>query len=160
VGGDLGQTPDLMPLVGPVPGRDRVWVAGGYSGHGNVPGFMCGDLVARAILGDRPAELELFDPVALRLARAERAVARGLRGQCLAGVQDVLPDALEARIAAIHGATMRNGRTFMPRVCRTWQRSRRQTAKPLQSPYTLGATGGGSTRRRRRGPSTCLTRAD
>ena len=60
--GIWGSTPDLMPLVGRVPGREDVWVAGGYSGHGNVPGFACGDLVARAILGERPAELELVDP--------------------------------------------------------------------------------------------------
>jgi glycine/D-amino acid oxidase-like deaminating enzyme len=60
--GIWGTTPDLMPLVGPVPGRENVWVAGGYSGHGNVPGFACGDLVARALLGDQPLELELFDP--------------------------------------------------------------------------------------------------
>ena len=60
--GIWGATPDLMPLVGPVRGRDNVWIAGGYSGHGNVPGFACGDLVARAILGDRPNELELLDP--------------------------------------------------------------------------------------------------
>lgn len=34
--GIFGLTQDLLPLVGPVPGRDgRVWVAGGYSGHGN-----------------------------------------------------------------------------------------------------------------------------
>lgn len=60
--GIWGTTPDLMPLVGPVPGREQVWVAGGYSGHGNVPGFACGDLVARAVLGERPGELELLDP--------------------------------------------------------------------------------------------------
>jgi glycine/D-amino acid oxidase-like deaminating enzyme len=60
--GIWGTTPDLMPLVGPVAGRENVWVAGGYSGHGNVPGFACGDLVARAILGDRRPELELLDP--------------------------------------------------------------------------------------------------
>jgi len=59
--GIWGTTPDLMPLVGRVPGRDNVWVAGGYSGHGNVPGFACGDLVARAILGERPDELQLVD---------------------------------------------------------------------------------------------------
>ena len=57
--GIWGTTPDLMPLVGEA--RDGVWVAGGYSGHGNALGLACGDLVARAILGDRPAELEIFD---------------------------------------------------------------------------------------------------
>jgi glycine/D-amino acid oxidase-like deaminating enzyme len=60
--GMWGTTPDLLPLVGRVPGRDGVWVAGGYSGHGNVLGLACGDLVARALLGSPPAELELFDP--------------------------------------------------------------------------------------------------
>ena len=64
--GIWGTTPDLMPLVGPVPGRDDVWVAGGYSGHGNALGLACGELVARAILGERPPELELFDPLRLR----------------------------------------------------------------------------------------------
>jgi gamma-glutamylputrescine oxidase len=60
--GIWGTTPDASPLVGPVPGRDGVWIAGGYSGHGNVLGLACGDLVARAILGERAPELELFDP--------------------------------------------------------------------------------------------------
>jgi gamma-glutamylputrescine oxidase len=63
--GIWGTTPDLVPLVGPVPGRDGIWIAGGYSGHGNVPGFACGDLVARAILGERPPELAIFDPARL-----------------------------------------------------------------------------------------------
>jgi glycine/D-amino acid oxidase-like deaminating enzyme len=63
--GMWGTTPDLLPLVGHVPGRDGVWLAGGYSGHGNVLGLACGDLVARAVLGSPPAELELFDPARL-----------------------------------------------------------------------------------------------
>jgi glycine/D-amino acid oxidase-like deaminating enzyme len=57
--GIWGTTPDLMPLVGEV--REGVWVAGGYSGHGNALGLACGDLVAMAVLGERPSELELFD---------------------------------------------------------------------------------------------------
>ncbi len=51
--GVFGLVPDLMPVVGPVPGRDGLWVAGGYSGHGNVLGLMCGDLVAQAIAASR-----------------------------------------------------------------------------------------------------------
>jgi gamma-glutamylputrescine oxidase len=58
--GIWGTTPDLVPLVGRV--REHVFVAGGYSGHGNALGLACGDLVARAVLGERPPELELFDP--------------------------------------------------------------------------------------------------
>ena len=41
---------------------ERLWVAGGYSGHGNVLGFACGRLVARAVLGDRDPLLDLFAP--------------------------------------------------------------------------------------------------
>jgi gamma-glutamylputrescine oxidase len=63
--GIWGQTPDRLPLAGRLPGRARTWVAGGYSGHGNVIGFACGDLVARAILGDPAPELALFDPLRL-----------------------------------------------------------------------------------------------
>lgn len=50
------------PLVGRVPGRDGVWVPAGYYGHGNVLGLACGELLGRAILGQPPPELELFDP--------------------------------------------------------------------------------------------------
>jgi len=60
--GIWGTTPDLVPLVGRVPGRRDVWVAGGYSGHGNALGLACGDLVARALLGESPPELAIFDP--------------------------------------------------------------------------------------------------
>jgi glycine/D-amino acid oxidase-like deaminating enzyme len=60
--GIFGTTADRLPLVGRVPGSDRVWVAAGYSGHGNVLGLACGELVAGAILGAAAPELELFDP--------------------------------------------------------------------------------------------------
>ena len=64
--GIWGMTPDLLPLVGRVPGGDGVWIAAGYSGHGNVLGLACGDLLARAILGEHPQELDLFDPARVR----------------------------------------------------------------------------------------------
>jgi len=60
--GIFGLTQDMLPLVGEVPGREGVWVAAGYSGHGNVLGFACGELVAGAILGETSPQLELFDP--------------------------------------------------------------------------------------------------
>src|SRR4051794_37131128 len=61
--GIFGLTQDFLPLVGRVPGREGVWVAGGYSGHGNIPGFACGGLVADAILGEASSpQLQLFDP--------------------------------------------------------------------------------------------------
>lgn len=66
--GIFGQTPDLTPLAGRVPGHEGVWVAAGYSGHGNVLGLACGELVAQAILGRPAPELELFDPARLPAA--------------------------------------------------------------------------------------------
>ena len=63
--GIFGLTQDLLPLVGPVPNRQRAWVAAGYSGHGNVLGFMCGELAAAAILGGQDPLLELFSPARL-----------------------------------------------------------------------------------------------
>jgi glycine/D-amino acid oxidase-like deaminating enzyme len=63
--GIFGLVPDFLPVVGRLPGSDRVWVAGGYSGHGNVLGFACGRLVARALLGDRDPLLDLFEPARL-----------------------------------------------------------------------------------------------
>jgi glycine/D-amino acid oxidase-like deaminating enzyme len=63
--GIFGSTEDSLPLVGSVPGREGVWVSAGYSGHGNVMGLGCGELVAQAILGSPAPELEYFDPARL-----------------------------------------------------------------------------------------------
>ncbi len=63
--GIFGLTQDLLPLVGRVPGHEGTWIAAGYSGHGNVLGFMCGELVASALLGDGDDLLELFSPARL-----------------------------------------------------------------------------------------------
>jgi gamma-glutamylputrescine oxidase len=63
--GIFGLTQDLLPLVGPVPGHDGVWIAAGYSGHGNVLGLMCGELVASALCGSGDVLLELFSPARL-----------------------------------------------------------------------------------------------
>ncbi len=60
--GIFGTTADRLPLVGELPGRKGVWASCGYSGHGNVLGLACGELVAGAILGRPSPELELFDP--------------------------------------------------------------------------------------------------
>jgi gamma-glutamylputrescine oxidase len=63
--GIFGTTVDRLPLAGRFPGSDQVWVSAGYSGHGNVLGLACGELVAGAILGVPAPELELFDPARL-----------------------------------------------------------------------------------------------
>ena len=68
--GIFGITPDRLPVAGRLPGRERVWAALGYSGHGNVLGLACGELVADAILGHERPELALFDPARLATAAA------------------------------------------------------------------------------------------
>jgi gamma-glutamylputrescine oxidase len=49
--GIMGFSADRLPLAGEVPGRRALYVGGGYSGVGNVQGFVCGGLVADLIAG-------------------------------------------------------------------------------------------------------------
>jgi gamma-glutamylputrescine oxidase len=72
--GIFGLVLDFVPVVGRVPGGHDLWVAGGYSGHGNVLGFACGRLVAKAILGESDPLLELFEPARL-LGSGEASLA-------------------------------------------------------------------------------------
>jgi gamma-glutamylputrescine oxidase len=58
--GVVGYSDDDLPYVGEVPGRPGLYVAGGYSGHGNVPGFLAGKLVAESIAGAARDEPPLF----------------------------------------------------------------------------------------------------
>jgi gamma-glutamylputrescine oxidase len=63
--GVVGYTEDSLPYVGEVPGRRGLYVSGGYSGVGNVPGFMCGRDIADTIAGTGreplfPAEREAW----------------------------------------------------------------------------------------------------
>ncbi|HZN87953.1 MAG TPA: FAD-binding oxidoreductase [Thermoleophilaceae bacterium] len=58
--GVVGYSDDGLPYVGEVPGRRGLYAMGGYSGHGNVPGFLAGREVADAIAG-RATALPLFD---------------------------------------------------------------------------------------------------
>jgi glycine/D-amino acid oxidase-like deaminating enzyme len=59
--GTMGFSADLLPVVGPVPGRPGLHVAGGYSGVGNVQGFVCGRMLADRIAGRS-------DPLAVALS--------------------------------------------------------------------------------------------
>jgi glycine/D-amino acid oxidase-like deaminating enzyme len=58
--GTVGYTDDQLPFVGAVPGRPGLYVAGGYSGHGNVPGYVAGQEIADAIAG-QPSEEPVFE---------------------------------------------------------------------------------------------------
>jgi glycine/D-amino acid oxidase-like deaminating enzyme len=63
--GIFGMVMDFLPVVGRVPELENAWVAGGYSGHGNVLGFACGELVAAAVAGEDAPFLDIFDPARL-----------------------------------------------------------------------------------------------
>ncbi|MDQ3890134.1 MAG: FAD-binding oxidoreductase [Actinomycetota bacterium] len=67
--GLLAFTPDRLPLVGALPGRDAVSVSVGYSGHGNVLALACGEGLGRAILGDADPRLAAFNPERILDAR-------------------------------------------------------------------------------------------
>jgi gamma-glutamylputrescine oxidase len=54
--GIVGYTEDQLPYVGEVPGRPGLHVAGGYSGHGNLPGYVAGQEIADAIAGTASEE--------------------------------------------------------------------------------------------------------
>jgi gamma-glutamylputrescine oxidase len=67
--GLMGYSADFLPLVGPLPDREGVWVSAGYSGHGNVLGFACGEAVAQALLGRPDPRLEALSPERTPAAR-------------------------------------------------------------------------------------------
>ena len=82
----MGYTADQLPYVGEVPGRPGLHVAGGYSGHGNVPGYVAGQEIADAIVGqageeplfgaDRWAAVSFFEPPAASCTAAPGVLAR------------------------------------------------------------------------------------
>jgi gamma-glutamylputrescine oxidase len=51
---------DARPLVGPVPGRDGLHALGGYSGVGNLVGYVAGEAVAERIATGRTEDVGLF----------------------------------------------------------------------------------------------------
>jgi glycine/D-amino acid oxidase-like deaminating enzyme len=58
--GVVGYGDDGRPYVGPVPGRDGLHVLGGYSGTGNLIGYVAGSAVAERIATGHSADVALF----------------------------------------------------------------------------------------------------
>jgi sarcosine oxidase subunit beta len=56
VEGTYDVTPDRQAILGPVPGREGVYVAAGFSGHGFMIAPEVGRLLAGAVLGDPPQD--------------------------------------------------------------------------------------------------------
>jgi glycine/D-amino acid oxidase-like deaminating enzyme len=78
--GIMGFSADMLPVVGEIPGRPGLHVAGGYSGVGNVQGFVCGRMLADAI-GGRPGPLAAALSVERFAAGGELAPPPQLREQ-------------------------------------------------------------------------------
>ena len=53
---------DGLPYVGRLPGRPNVYVAGGYTGHGNASAILAARTIADLILGQPSPDADLFDP--------------------------------------------------------------------------------------------------
>jgi glycine/D-amino acid oxidase-like deaminating enzyme len=51
--GIMGYSRDDHPWVGKVPGRDGLWLCGGYTGHGMPNGTLCGKAVVDMVLGEQ-----------------------------------------------------------------------------------------------------------
>jgi gamma-glutamylputrescine oxidase len=60
--GLMAFTPNSLPLVGLLPGRQHIFLCGGYSGHGNALAVRCARLVADLACGQSNADADLFAP--------------------------------------------------------------------------------------------------
>jgi glycine/D-amino acid oxidase-like deaminating enzyme len=59
--GLVGYTADQRPYAGAVPGVEGLYVLGGYSGTGNVVGFVSGRIVAEVVASGSSPDADLFD---------------------------------------------------------------------------------------------------
>ena len=59
--GTMGFSADGIPAFGPVPGVERAWWVGGFTGHGMGYGFRMGRTVASSVLGAQDDYADLFD---------------------------------------------------------------------------------------------------
>jgi gamma-glutamylputrescine oxidase len=61
--GIMAWTPDLNPMIGPLPGRPGEYLAAGYSGHGMPIAFTAGKMLAEMAAGRTPDQyLDIFRP--------------------------------------------------------------------------------------------------
>jgi glycine/D-amino acid oxidase-like deaminating enzyme len=68
-------TPDMLPLVGALPGRPGEWIVSGFGGEGFAFAFESGRAVAHAMIGDHAVPgASLLDPARLSRPRVRLAV--------------------------------------------------------------------------------------
>ena len=57
----MGYSRDERAYVGPVPGHDGLFVAGGYNGTGNLNGFTAGRILGELLATGQSADAALYD---------------------------------------------------------------------------------------------------
>jgi len=65
--GAMAFSADRLPLVGRLPDHDHIYLAGGYTGHGNAYAICAAHILTALIQGETHPDADLFDPV--RFAR-------------------------------------------------------------------------------------------
>jgi gamma-glutamylputrescine oxidase len=60
--GIMAYTPDGLPLVGRLPGTERCYMAGGYTGHGNASALEAARILSELVCGRAHPEADMFDP--------------------------------------------------------------------------------------------------
>ncbi|HLW03911.1 MAG TPA: FAD-binding oxidoreductase [Ktedonobacterales bacterium] len=60
--GLMAFTPNSLPLVGRALGKQRIFLSGGYTGHGNAMAVRCARVVADLACGQFNSDADLFDP--------------------------------------------------------------------------------------------------
>ncbi len=58
--GLMGFSRDGIPMLGSIPGKSNVFVAGGYTGHGMGFGFSMGRMAARVMLNGESTDMDIF----------------------------------------------------------------------------------------------------
>jgi glycine/D-amino acid oxidase-like deaminating enzyme len=71
--GLMGFTADGLPVAGRAPGSERIWVAGGYNGHGNGFATRLAAEIVEVMLGKPGGGLAVFDPARATLQPAKRS---------------------------------------------------------------------------------------
>lgn len=61
--GTLSETPDALPMVGPVPERPNIYIATGFSGNGIIMGAVASRMLAAAVAGQSHPLHEIFSPL-------------------------------------------------------------------------------------------------
>ena len=60
--GTMGFSRDGLPVMGPLPGENRIFTAGGYTGHGMAFGSIIVHDAAKAMLGELDKDISMYSP--------------------------------------------------------------------------------------------------